>query len=191
MTKKATVKLESISPYGQSKYIDKNRFPELPREGKDDYEQRTWRERCHYDESGQLFIPPMAFANNIKEAARFLSLQIPGKGKSTYTKHFESGVMVTDPLPIGIYQKDVEGLTLFVPSDGKPGGGSRVTKTFPRIPQWSGTVTYWILDDTITESVFKQVLEAGGQLIGIGFFRPRNRGYWGRFEATSVQWETF
>jgi hypothetical protein len=42
----------------------------------------------------------MAFKNCLAEIAKYLSLQIPGKGKTTYTKHFEAGVMVLDGLAL-------------------------------------------------------------------------------------------
>ena len=184
--KTAIVRLKSVSPYSQSKHHE---TPILEKEGKDMYEKRTWRERLHYDSvTGEVFIPPMQFALSLKEAAKYLSLQIPGKGKSTYTKNFESGIMVIDPLPIGIKKDDVEMEALHVPSDGRRGGTTRVTKYFGLIPKWEGTVKYYILDDIITKDVFTKVLSEAGQLIGIGRFRPRNCGYYGRYEVLDIKW---
>jgi len=97
--------------------------------------------------------------------------------------------MVLEPLVLPIKVDDVKSETLFVPSDGKPGGGKRVEKTFPLISSWSGTIEYIILDDLITQDVFNRVLLASGTLIGIGRFRPRNRGYYGRFAIDSVSWK--
>ena len=132
--KTAICHLVSKSPYSQGKFVQ---TPKLPKESHADYEQRTWREKMHYDKkTNEVFIPPMAFANCIKEAAKYLSISIPGEGKSKYTKHFEAGVMVTEPLPIGVSKDDVEGDALHVPSDGKRGGKSRVIKIFPKIYGW-------------------------------------------------------
>lgn len=75
-----------------------------------------------------------------------------------------------------------------LPSDGKAGSGSRVKKCLPRIDEWEGTVDYVILDDLITKDVFIQHLHQAGQLIGIGTFRPINKGYWGRFKVVSLDW---
>ncbi len=183
----AEAKLSSISPYSQSRYYKADR---LPKELHADYEDRTWRERCHVNTTGEIFIPPMAFANSLKESAKYLSLPIPGRGKSTFTKHFEAGVLVTDGVALGIQKEDVIQETVFVPSDGKRGGGSRVEKHFPLITSWTGTVAYYITDDLITEDVFKQVLDVSGELIGIGRFRPRNWGYYGRFKVESLEWIT-
>ena len=70
--------LESVTPYGQSKYIG---LKPGPKETAADFEKRMWRERMHYDENGMVYIPPMAFKNCLSEAAKYLSLSIPGKGK--------------------------------------------------------------------------------------------------------------
>jgi hypothetical protein len=179
--------LESVSAYSQSRY---HQTPKLDKETHDDHEKRTWRNRLHTNQDGFVFIPPMSFKNCLSECAKYISMQIPGKGKSTYTKHFEAGVMVTDPLVLPIKGEDVTGEWLHVPSDGRRGGSSRVLKCFPCIPNWSGDVTFFIFDDTITESVFKYHLEQAGRFIGIGRFRPRNNGYYGRFKVADLVCES-
>ena len=184
--KTATVTLRGVSPYSQSKHYSPDKLPkELPK----DFEARTWRDRLHTNEAGEVFIPPMAFKNCIAEVAKYLSIQIPGKGKSTFTKHFEAGLMVIDPLVLPLKPDNVEGEWLFVPSDGKRGGGKRVSKCFPVIPAWEGDVTFYVLDETITKDVFIKHLEEAGKFIGIGRFRPRNNGYYGRFEVVKVAWD--
>jgi hypothetical protein len=184
--KLAIAELESISAYSQSaphgtEKLDK----ELP----DAFEKRTWRNKAHADDAGKLFIPPMAFANCIKDAAQFLSLKIPGQRNATWTKEFAAGVMVTDPLPLDIAKDAVAGEWVYCNSDGKRNGGSRVWRCFPVVQKWSGPVTFHVVNDKITEDVFKQILTAAGMLIGIGRFRPINRGYYGRFKVNSVKWQ--
>lgn len=183
--KRAICHLKSISTYGQSKHHE---TPKLNKELSADYETRTWRERGHYDENGKMFIPGTQFANSLREASKYMSLQVPGKGKSTYTKHFESGIMVIDSIPLPETRQSVKNVTVFVPSDGKVGGGKRVTKIFPIVHSWEGEITYHILDDIITADVFEQVLRTSGQLIGIGYWRPRNRGMYGRFSVENIEW---
>ena len=143
----------------------------------------------HADEQGNVFIPGMAFKNMLSEAAKYLGIQIPGKGKSTYTKHFEAGVMVIEPMVLGVKVDDVKGEWLYVPSDGKRGGSKRVMRCFPFIPSWEGIISIHILDDTITKDVLLDHLQQGGQFIGIGRFRPRNNGYYGRFSVEGLDWK--
>jgi len=181
----ARATLESTAPYSQSRahFTEKQN-----KEGADDYEKRTWRERMHVGEDGRVFIPPMAFKNAVSEVAKFLSKSIPGKGKATYTKHFEAGVLVIEPLVLPVKKDDVAGEWLFVPADGRRGSGKRVRRCFPVIPKWSGEVTFMVLDDTITQEVFEEHLREAGNFIGIGRFRPRNNGFYGRFAVKKVRW---
>lgn len=183
--KTAVATLRSVSPYSQSKHYTTEK---LPKELHKDYEARTWRDRLHSLESGEVFIPPMSFKNCLSESAKFLSLQIPGKGKSTYTKHFEAGVLVTDALNLGVHRDQVKGEWLFVPADGVRGSGKRVEKQFPVLHEWGGDVVFHVLDETVTEDVFKHVLEQAGAFIGIGRFRPRNNGFYGRFKVERIHW---
>ena len=184
--KTATCKIHSLSPYSQSKFIQSERDD---KESAGDFEKRCWRERCHRTASGQVFIPPMAFKNCIAEAARYLSVKIPGKRNNTYTKHFEAGVLVMDGPDLGVKVEDIEGEWLFVNADGKRGSGTRVMRCYPVIREWEAEVLFYIIDDTVTEEVFNYHLRNAGSFIGIGRFRPRNNGYYGRFEIDSITWD--
>lgn len=177
--------LESASPYSQSRCYETERGD---KESHKDFERRTWRDRVHATDDGTIYIPPMSFKNALSEVAKYLSEQIPGKGKATYTKHFEAGVLVTEPTILSVKKDEVDGEWLFVPSDGRRGGGSRVWKCFPLIKSWKGTVRFHILDDTITPDVFNKHLSQAGSFIGIGRFRPRNNGFYGRFRVASTKW---
>lgn len=186
--KTATAFLSSVSPYSQSRHVNKDEFPKLDKESANDYEKRSWRERLHVNDEGNVFIPPMAFKNCLAEAAKYLAIQIPGKGKATYTKHVEAGVLVVDPLVLPIKKDEAEGEWLFLPSDGIRGSGKRVDKCYPVIRKWTGAVQFLIFDDTVTREVFEHILSEAGKFIGIGRFRPRNNGFYGRFNVDKVVW---
>ncbi len=182
----AIATLESTAPYSQSRF---HNLPKLDKESAEDYETRTWRHKLHADSEGRAFIPPTAFKNCLSEAAKYLALQIPGKGKATYTKHFEAGVLVIDAVPLDVTRDTVDGEWLHVPSDGRRGGPKRVMRCFPYVPTWGATVAFHILDDTITRDVFEKHLAEAGNFIGIGRFRPRNNGYYGRFKIAALDWQ--
>ena len=185
--KTAVVTLRSAGPYSQSKHYVLDKI-DNGRESAADFEKRTWRERLHRNEDGNVIIPPMQFVKSIQAAAAFLKERIKGKGQSTWTKHFERGITCTEPLVLPVKYTDVPPLWLFLPSDGMPGSGKRVDKCFGVIKEWKGDVTFFILDEEITQDVFTRHLEAAGKFVGIGFFRPERRGYWGRFEVVKVKW---
>lgn len=182
---KALCQLKSVSPYSQSRYIQEKKTKDETHAA---FEERSWHLRCHFNEAGKVFIPPMSFKNCLSEAAKYKSIQIPGKGKSTYTKHFEAGVLVVEPLELPVTKETLQHEWLHVPSDGRRGGTTRVEKCFPLIPSWSGSVEFLILDECITEEVFIEHLTDAGSFIGVGRFRPRNNGFYGRFAVESVKW---
>ena len=187
--KQATVKLTGKSPLSFSKHINEER-PD--RESHGDFEDRTWSERMHYDEKENVFIPPMMIKNALSEAAKYRSEKIPGSGMATFTKHFEAGIMVLDAIPLGIKKKDVKKETLYVPSDGRRGGTKRVNRHFPKIPEgWKGEVKIYVIDEKITRDVLQRHLNEAGNFIGLGRFRPRNNGYYGRFDAEITKWEDY
>ena len=181
--KEAIVQLSGVSTLSMGRHYE----VESKDETREEYEKRTWRERLHYNKSDEVFIPPMMFKKTLEEVASYLSIKIPGKRNQTYTKKFKAAVLVTDPMMLGIKKDDVEGEWVFVPSDGKAGGGSRVNKCFPVIHDWSGTVKFYIMDSEITEAVFTNHLTEAGKFIGIGRFRPIRGGYYGRFSVDKVE----
>lgn len=184
--KTATVKIKGISVLQQGRY---HKTEKLEKESADDYEKRTWKNRLHTDKDGMVYLPPMAFKKSIETAAKYLSIPIKGKGKALYTKHFRSGILVPEAVPLGIHKDDVGGTWVLGNSQGRSGSaGPRVEKCFPTIHDWGGTVVYLILDEIITETVFSQCLIESGNLIGIGVFRPENGGYHGRFKVEKIKW---
>jgi len=177
--------LQSVSRYSQSRSYER----EVPREDKelhDDYEKRTWRFRTHALADGRIFIPPTSFKEAIAAAAQYLGMQIPGKGRRTYTKHFLSGVIVAEGPTLSITRDQVEGEWLYLNADGRKGGKTRVWRCMPMIPEWKADVGFHVLDDTLTEEVFRYHLEQAGAFIGIGRFRPQNGGFYGRFAVTDL-----
>lgn len=155
------------------------------------HDAKHWKERCHVNDDGFVIIPPMCFTLAVKNAIKLLGIKIPGKRNQTYSKLFDTSVLVFDPLVTDTHIDNVKGEVVFVPSDGVPGGGKRVDKTFPYLDNWKGNVTYTIttVDSHIPESVFTLSVITSGRQIGVGRFRPANRGYYGRFTADLVSWE--
>ena len=96
--------------------------------------------------------------------------------------------MVTDKLRLGVKAAAVTGERLFVPSDGRPGGGSRVWKIFPVIPAgWTTDISMHVLDPILIDKPDKieEYLGHAGRFIGMGRFRPINNGFYGRFTVSN------
>lgn len=184
--------LTGITPYSQNKVITS---PKTQGETHDAHEKRTWRERMHADHKGNLYIPGCAVKNMMADVAKYLSESVPGKGSSKYSKHFEAGLLVVEnfavldakgrPIPVA----SVEGEEVHVPSDGKRGSGSRVWKTFGAIkPGWTAQVSMLLVDPVLIDhpDVVERYLRGAGQFIGLGRWRARNGGQYGRFTVADV-----
>jgi hypothetical protein len=179
------ITLRSVTPYSQSRYHDS---PKLDKEGANEYDKRTALEHLHYDpQTEEIFIPPMAIKNCLIDAAQFLSMRIKGRGQATYSKHFLAGVLLLAPVLLGIKKDAVAIDAHFLNADGKRGSGKRVLRRFPRIDNWEATFDTLVADETITAPVLREHFVQAGLLIGIGRFRPRNGGFYGRFELTEFE----
>lgn len=184
--KTVTVRLTGISPYSPSRPYEIG----IPRDGKEtpaDYEKRTWRERCHRSPEGFVMIPPMAIKNGLDRSASFLGMKF--KGQRTYGPLFASGVLVVEPIILGVKVDDVSGEWLYLNSDGKKGGGKRVWKCEPYVMPWEGDAQIVILNESINADIMRAHLEAFGQYVGLGRFRPDKGGFYGRFSVGKMTME--
>lgn len=157
------------------------------RETHEDYDLRIFREKAWADGTGQVIIPRVFFKRALEEAAQFLGLQIPGKGKSTYTKHFKAGVQVISNLPVGLQREELTHIVINCHADGKRGSGKRVVRSFPQVNEWRGEVAFFVIDEMVTKEVLRRHLEVAGTMIGIGSFRPLQGNDSGRFRLISLE----
>jgi hypothetical protein len=183
--RKVIATLRSISPYSQSR---PHTEPKLSGETADAHEKRTWREKCHVDDKGHIIIPPMAFKQAMDSTAQKMGIQVPGKGKATYTKFFVSGLMCIDPVALPDKKDSVRGELVYANADGRRGSGTRVWRTFPVVDSWKGDVVFHVLADEITPGIFEAVLIKCGTFTGIGRFRAENGGYFGRWKVEEIEW---
>jgi hypothetical protein len=158
-----------------------------PKESWEDFEQRTWQDKAHYDESGHVFIPAFAFKQAIDSAAKYLG-KIPGKGASTWSKHFTGGVVISEGVVLNLKRDDLKPVWINANANGKRGSGTRVRRCFPVVPKWTGSITCLVPAEEITEAIFAKAMELSGMMVGIGRFRPENGGINGRFTVKSIKW---
>ncbi len=191
--KTVKVHIKGISPYSQSKFVDKEEFPREGKETADAHEKRTWQARIHVDEKGVPFMPPMSLKKALDAASTYLG-KIPGERNATYVKRFKSGLLITDPIPLVSNGKpvkskdDFDGEWLFLDAGGKAGQGStRVKRRMPRLINWEVTSTIYVIDEVIDMDVLERALADAGRFVGVGRFRPQNGGYYGRFEVDSLE----
>lgn len=178
-----TVTITGQAPYSASRAHCEEK---MPKETADAYEDRTWKSKAHII-NGSVVIPPMAFKIGLDRAAKMLGRQIPGKGKATYTKFFESGVIVTEPVLIAP-ESAIKKERIHANADGVRGSGKRVWRSFPRIDDWQGKATFYLIADEITSEVFEETVRYAGIAVGVGRFRPERGGYFGRYAIDRIEW---
>jgi hypothetical protein len=183
--KRVIVTLSSTAAYYQSR---QHHTQKLEKEAPDAYEERTWREKCTVDDNDNVVIPAMAFKLGLARAAKMLSMQIPGRGKATYTKHFMAGIMTPSNIPLPIKKNEVGRIAVNCNADGVRGSNKRVLRFFPEIKKWKGELEVIIVDDTITKQVFEKHAKEMGMLVGVGQNRPENGGSSGRFHCEKFVW---
>ena len=184
--------IEGLGPYSQSGAHD---TPELDREGKDDYDARTWREKCTVNEKGEVCIPAMAIKQMLDTAAFKLGEKVPNRRGAQYKSFFASGVNCTsDPVLMNgtgksVTKNDAHERKISANPRGIRGGAGRVPKRFPEFHNWKAIVEIVVIDDIITRAILEQHLRAAGLIVGIGRFRPENGGTNGRFKVSKVEWD--
>lgn len=191
---KAVVTLNGTAPYSQSRKHD---LEKLEGESSAAYEERTWTERMHVQvfnkgkptERRSVVIPASGMNQALAAAAKFLNRKIEGQRNTTWTKHFEAGIAVSENISLNIDPSERRRVAIPAHATGVRGSGTRVTRSFPTFDEWSATFDVIILDPLITESIFAEVVEAAGLFIGIGQYRPQNLGTNGRWEIVSIDWQ--
>ena len=182
----ASVTVESASPYTAGRVFTSEK---AAKESHDDFEKRVWAERLNVDDKGNGVIPGHAFMLSLCSAAKRYGGKIKGEGNSTWSKFFDSGILVLEPLLLGVTRTTVECHRQHVPSDGMPGGTKRVWRNFPIVHKWGGVIDYHVLDDKITEEKFEELIKQAFTFIGVGTWRPEKRGLNGRAHVKAVAWK--
>jgi hypothetical protein len=156
------------------------------------FEWRTWKEKVPTTDEGHCYMNPFAVTNSLVEAASWLKQKVPGEGQATFTKRFRCGVgpgervmlFKHDGTPLTI--EDIDPVVLFVPSDGKHGGSSRVHRIFPTAHEWAAKGSVYVFDGKIDDNRFEEHMVCAGQYIGWGSMRAGNGGINGRYKVERI-----
>tara|TARA_R110000796_G_scaffold46566_5_gene112542 strand:- start:7766 stop:8329 length:564 start_codon:yes stop_codon:yes gene_type:complete len=183
--KKVILTLESAAPLTQSR---KHNTEFEDGEKHDAYEKRTWRNKAHQDEGGNIYIPGISLKFALDAAAKGKGLKIKGKGQRTYTKLFVSGIIVEHIIPTGKTVDDLKQQWFLANADGVRGSGKRVDRCVPRLDSWAGQVTVYVANDEIENNIFEDHIDYAGKFVGMGQYRPENGGCNGRFDVINAEW---
>jgi len=164
--------------------------PKLEGENADDYDHRTWRHKLHYDNKGEIFIPGIMLKFALDYTAKTLGMKIQGRGNKQWATIFNSGILCTDPIMLGINKNKIKNISVMCNPKGIRGGGSRVPRRFPLIDTgWKGLVQLFVVNDEITQTILELHLERAGQICGLGRYAARVGGSHGRFIVSEFVWD--
>lgn len=183
---RAIVSIKGVAPLSQSKQHDAEK---LDGESNEDYDKRTWREKCNVDGEGVVYVPAMAFKQAMDTSAKRLAIPDPDNKRANLTKYFVSDVICENNMSIGVHKNDMPSIRISANVDGQRGSGKRVPRTLPQVQEWAGKTSFLVMEEKIKPETFEKVLRSAGQSIGVGQFRPEKGGLNGRFDVTSVKIE--
>lgn len=181
------IKIRGITAYSASRPVDieKNKG-----EGHEEYDRRIWREKAHFDATGEVYIPGVCFKLALDEVASMLNEKIKGKGNQTYGKIVSTATVAMSDMFIGVKKDDLQSIQIYANLDGKRGGSTRGNRLFPIVPTWEGEVEFTIFNDELPQEVFERYMKQAGLLIGVGRGRPGMKcpAGNGRFAPVSFTW---
>lgn len=133
------------------------------------------------DDNGTIYTPATHLEGMLVNAAK--NFKIKGKGKSTFSKLVGSSVaVIPDAIPHKIQKWDVFRTTCV-----NPNTRGRMIVDRPKMPEWELDFTIKVMDDGIPDDVLKQIIDYGGNYVGIGDWRPDNKGKFGKFMVTKYE----
>lgn len=185
--KTAICHLVGISPYSPSRPFES----EMARGEKHEaFDERCWREHAHIDNKGEIIIPFMGFKYALDDASKLTQRKM--KGNQTYSKTMSTGVIMDQPLALGIKRDALtieDSIRIYANADGKRGSGTRVWRRYPQIAPWKGKLRCTLINPAIDEGIFEEYIREAGLYIGVGRFRPAGSGgVNGRWSVEKVEW---
>jgi len=183
LVKRIKIKFKSISPVLFDQYIDQEKEEgETPQQ----FEERYWKERAHYNEDGKVIIPGFLLKRTLEPAAKLLGKRVGGGKRGKGLVHYIRLIQIEGDIVTELTKDTIQGRKSFVSSNGKPDGG-RISRRYPKIPKWEGTLTvvYPTIAGALNEQIVLEHLQVAGEFIGIGHWRPGapSCGTFGRFSV--------
>lgn len=125
---------------------------------------------------GKLFTPNTHIKGALVEAGK--KIKVKGQGKSTYSKIFGYGLIVS-PAQIIHEIQECEPFTCLAVIQK-----SRVPVCRPLLNKWKLKFDIEYDEDEIPLEVMDEGLNIAGKIVGIGDWRPGKKGTYGRFIAS-------
>lgn len=144
------------------------------------YQKNNIEDKLYRTPDGKIYTPTTHIIGMLINTGK--NFKITGKGKKTYSSLMGSLVDVEPDILIHKNQKWIE----YKVSGVIPSTKGRVMISRPMMKDWVLDFNLKFPEDIPIE-VMKAMLDYGGQYVGIGDWRPTNKGRFGKFMVTSFK----
>lgn len=189
---KVKIKAKEIWPYYMQHRMDDMKLEEWEKKRgfvveRDDINKAdAVRAEFHAHKNGKYFIPANQIIGSLINAGKYV------KGKvGTSTKTMTDTVAAMFNV---VNEKDGEELSLSPQkyeidkrSAFNRNVKARIIVIRPKWKNWSSTFILKVDNDSLTAQTIEAIIEYAGRYVGIGSFRPPNKGPFGRFEIESFK----
>ena len=150
--------------------------------------EKEAEEKVYRLDSGQLYIPAIAFRSSIIGRGGGAS----GRkfGKYTANSRVAAGVSMVDgedkcllvspngkPKPIKDYEIDIRRAVV---------NGAGIRRARPYIAEWATVVCFEVDEDFVTAEQLEELLNISGRVAGVMDFRPQCKGWFGKYRAELI-----
>jgi hypothetical protein len=173
MIKKLQVKIKGTSP------LLMNRFPLEPVAGLAKMLDVEQAEIAAYrNKSGELFIPGVNMQRALISGAKFSK----GKGRASLANVAAACLLIAqEELPLGCKKFTVDSRAVVIPSTK-----GRIVRHRPRLDAWALSFELEYDPELLSYEQVATVVSDTGRRVGLGDFRPENKGPFGRFEILEI-----
>lgn len=182
------VKIKGITPYLQHRMDDvkledweKSRGSIIERDGINQSDLVNAEYRCYRNGNGKCYIPSEHIRGALINAGTFLKAKVGVRTKSMTSIVAAMFFVSPDHIEIPNWQEIDKRSAVNRNIKG------RVIVIRPKWNDWSAEFTLSIGEDSITKETVRDLLEKAGNYVGVGSFRPTNKGSFGRFSLEKLK----
>jgi hypothetical protein len=167
------IKLKGITPLLFNRFVDASIDSEVKKRS-GSAKSINIENKLYLSDDGKIYTPSTHINGMLINAGK--NFRIQGKSKATYSKIIGSSVEINPDAIIHKIQKWIP----FSISAVNPMTKGRMMVTRPMLENWNIEFQIKFPDDIPVE-VIKNILDFGGEYVGIGDWRPEKKGKYGKF----------
>ncbi|MFA5688594.1 MAG: hypothetical protein WC959_05560 [Kiritimatiellales bacterium] len=167
------IKIRGISP------LLMNRFLLEPVPGLQKMTAEEQAEIAAYrTEGGELFIPGINMQRALISGAKYSK----GKGRASLQSVAAACLLITaEQLPLGCRKFTVDSRSVVVPATK-----GRIVRHRPRLNEWTLNFELEYDPELLSREQVETIVRDTGRRVGLGDFRPENKGMFGRFDVIEI-----